>query len=279
MPTALILVLRPTSTTPIAPHLGRASHAALLRAIGERNAALSQRLHDATSIKPFAASDLLGVPPGRSRSVSVERTYRLRWCGLTDEIDALLGDIAAAPPPSIELDSLRYTVEYATVDPQRDPLANVVTWHDLLASDDASSPPVRFRLRFLAPTTFRSSGRNTPLPLPELVIGSLLDRWNCAAPTALPGDLRRFAADHLLIGRYDLRSLWIAVFNAGETAFTGFCTYRATRSEQPYLQFCGALMRLAEFSGVGAKASMGFGLVRYEAWQPETISERSPSAP
>jgi CRISPR-associated endoribonuclease Cas6 len=267
MPTALLLTLRPHEPVTVAPYLGRASHAALLRAVAERDAGLAQRLHDLDTLKPFAASDLLDTPMGRDgRSVQPDRTYGLRWSGLSPELDECLRASASAPPSEIELDGVRFAVERATIDPAIDPLAGMADWSDLVALEQVGrvSPAHRFGLHFLAPTTFRSNGRNIPLPLPELVFGSLLERWNSVAPITLPPEVRRFAGECLVISRYDLRSTKIASFGGGETAFTGRCTFTATNRDRYYLHCCAALLRLAFFSGVGAKTSMGFGVVRSE---------------
>lgn len=266
MPTALVLTLRPVAAATVAPHLGRAAHAALLNAIAVHDADLAHRLHDGDQIKPFTASDLLGAPIQRdARQVIPDQTYRLRWTGLTTELDGLLRAWAASPPPEVVLDHAAFAVEQATVDHAVEPLADTTDWAQLVALDQVGrEPAARFTLHFRSPTTFRSSGRNLPLPLPELVFGSLLDRWNTAAPLSLPSEIRRFAAECLVLTRYDLHSIRVPAFGAGETAFMGRCTYSATNRDRYYLHCCGALLRLAFFSGVGAKAGMGFGQVGVE---------------
>jgi CRISPR-associated endoribonuclease Cas6 len=88
--------------------------------------------------------------------------------------------------------------------------------------------------------------------------------------------VRRFAAECLALGRYRLESTGVAAFGGRETAFTGRCTYVATHRDRYFLHCCAALLHFAFFSGVGAKASMGFGLVRwqdtYEPDHPRTAS-------
>lgn len=267
MPTALVLTLRPMGDAPIASYLGRASHAALLRAIAAQDATLAQRLHDDETLKPFAASDLLDAPATRAgRTVEAARVYRLRWCGLTPELDTLLRAWAVTPPASIELDQVSFTVEAATIDPAHDALAGQADWQTLIGLEriGRDAPPTRFTLHFLSPTTFRSNGRSLPLPLPELIIGSLLDRWNSVAPVALPAELRRYAATCLALGRFELRSSHLDLFRGGETAFTGHCTLVATNRDRYYLHGCATLLRLGFFCGVGAKTGMGFGMLRAE---------------
>lgn len=271
MPTALVLTLRPHTAATVAPHLGRSAHAAFLRALGTRDQALAQRLHDLGTLKPFATSDLLGAARGpQGRVVTTEHTYGLRWSGISLEMDACLRDWAATPPTEIELDSTPFQVEAATIDPATDSWAGTADWSELIALEQVGRAPAPawFNLHFVAPTTFRSNGRNIPLPLPELVFGSLVDRWNGIAPIPLPADIRRFAAEHLVIGKYQLQSDRVFAFERSEVAFTGRCTYIPTNHDRYYLHCCAALLRLAFFCGVGAKTSMGFGAVRGEAAPP-----------
>ncbi|MBA3947473.1 MAG: CRISPR-associated endoribonuclease Cas6 [Herpetosiphonaceae bacterium] len=265
MPTALMLSLRPHEAATVAPHLGRAAHAAFLHALTERDAALSKTLHDLDAVKPFTVSDLLGARGGGDgRSVSPNHTYGLRWTGLSSELDEHLRAWAMTPPTELDLDGTHFTVESATTDPKVQAWAGSASWNDLIALEQVGRvvPSHHLHIHFWSPTTFRSSGRSIPVPQPELVFGSLLDRWNSVAPLALPVEIRRFAAECLVFGRYSLEASWLSIFGAGETAFTGRCTYTATNRDRYYLHVCAALLRLGFFSGVGAKTSMGFGMMR-----------------
>ena len=79
-----------------------------------------------------------------------------------------------------------------------------------------SPPPNSVTLHFLTPTTFRRSPPldgpfdhdtyNLPFPLPELVFGGLLSPWNAFGPQPLPGELRTFARDCVVVSRYRLRT-------------------------------------------------------------------------
>jgi CRISPR-associated endoribonuclease Cas6 len=282
MPTALVLILRPLELACVDAYLGRASHAAFLHTISKHNRGLAQQLHDLQMVKPFAVSDLLDAPFGDdsldapfgddSRMLHPERTYLLRWCGLSSELENLLQTVADAPPTMIRLAHVRFAIEHATSDSTIHSWAGTASWSDLrpLEQKQHEQPPDRFTLHFVTPTTFRSNKHNTkrniPLPLPELIFGSLVDRWNSVAPTTrtLPPDVRQFAADHLVIGRYSLQSTRVTNFGEGETAFTGRCTFIAKNRDRNYLHYCAALLRFARFCGIGAKASMGLGMVRLE---------------
>ena len=61
---SLVLILKPREAVAAPPHLGRAAHAALLRAVGAASPALAAQLHDAppgaSGPKPFTCSSLMG---------------------------------------------------------------------------------------------------------------------------------------------------------------------------------------------------------------------------
>jgi CRISPR-associated endoribonuclease Cas6 len=107
---------------------------------------------------------------------------------------------------------------------------------------------------------FRQRNRCLPLPAPELVFGSLLERWNVLAPLPLVEEAREFAARSLVVNDFELRS----VASAGkggvpQIGAVGVCSYTAT-SRDPYLERClDVLARFAAYSGVGAGTARGFG--------------------
>jgi CRISPR-associated endoribonuclease Cas6 len=129
--------------------------------------------------------------------------------------------------------------------------------------DVAGGAPGRWTLEFATPVTFRQGGRNQPLPLPELVFGSLLDRWNALAPLPLPDETRRFVAEALAISRFELRSTAVATRGGAlQIGALGRCTYVATSHDRYGLACVTALARFAFYSGVGAGTARGFGQAR-----------------
>jgi CRISPR-associated endoribonuclease Cas6 len=118
-------------------------------------------------------------------------------------------------------------------------------------------------LSFATPTTFRSGGKNVPLPLPELVFGSLLDRWQAFAPLAVNPELRRFAAEQVAVARYRLRSR-VLPFKPGamQVGFTGECHYVALRRDRYWLSVLHLLAGFAFYAGVGYQTSVDMGQAR-----------------
>ena len=102
-----------------------------------------------------------------------------------------------------------------------------------------------------------------PLPLPELVFGSLLDRWQAIAPIALHPDMRRFAAEAVVLGRYHLRTRGMPYKQGGmQIGFTGEATFIALNRDRYWLNVLHLLAAFAFYSGVGYQTGAGLGQVR-----------------
>jgi CRISPR-associated endoribonuclease Cas6 len=257
---ALTLRLRPSAEAP--PERpptrwwGRAAHALLLETAARSDPALAERLHAGDGLRPFTCSSLAGRLPDW-RAVPAE-VYSLRFTALTAETAGLLA--AAAGPAgelgqgrAIELDYQPFRVEAAQVESTG--YAALSTAHLF-----GSEPPRKLRLRFLSPTGFHSAGRHQPLPLPELVFGSLLERWNAFAPLAFPLEARRYAAECLAVSRFELASKAIPAKDGGlRVGCVGWAEYTALTYDRYWLGILGALAAFAAYGGAGAGTSFGFG--------------------
>lgn len=218
---------------------------------------LASRLHEAKR-KPFTLS-VLGKP---------DRTVRLRVTTLDDVLfQGFLRTLLQEAPKGLALghEAVRLVRVLASRDAH--PLAGWLPWEEL-----ASSPPMsRMTLHFLTPTVFVTSKeggrtRYTPLPDPRLVAQSLLERWQAHSP--LPygpkeeAALRAvFALDLEVVG---FRHLRYGRFFAGKAflpGFTGEVTFHLWSDSLEVQRAWGRLIQLAFFSGVGAKTTMGMGLV------------------
>ncbi|MGH4016432.1 MAG: CRISPR system precrRNA processing endoribonuclease RAMP protein Cas6 [Pseudonocardiaceae bacterium] len=137
-----------------------------------------------------------------------------------------------------------------------------VTFTELLAG-----LPVRHaELHFVSPTFFARKGRDLPLPDPVLIMRSLASRWDAHAPAelALPATELSALLDtvylHEMAGETRRaqvsRTMW-------QTGFVGAARLALTRAgDDVTTQVFTALTRFAEFAGVGAQTTHGFGAVR-----------------
>lgn len=266
MLTSLVLTLKPKTDTTLPLSLGRAGHALLLRLIHQQQPALAEELHASNALRPFTCSTLIG-------GQRVERSLRLtaadrpwlRFTGLTAAVSDVLLHLAASPPPQVELDGVALAVDSATVDPEAHAWAGQISYQDFAAPFllGQARPERKFSLQFVSPTTFRSQGLNIPLPLPDLVFGSLLNRWQAFAPVALSPDARRFAGEMLALSRYRLRSRSVPLKPGNlQTGFVGQATFTALNRDRYWLSVLGLLAEYSFYAGVGYQTAVGLGQYR-----------------
>jgi len=230
---------------------GKAVHRLLLDVLRQADPALSARWHDHPGPKPFTASSLSGYP----------RQPALRLTTLNAEIAAILLQATQpggplAPQAAIELDGFLFTVascetQSATYGQLAGPRLTALT-----------PAPDRISLEFLSPTTFRSLKIQRPLPEPELVFGSLLERWNEFSPLALPDELKAYAAGCVSLSRFDLHSRAAAIAGGVFIGFVGTVTFTGVEYDPRWMSALALLADFACYSGVGAKTAMGLGQCR-----------------
>lgn len=240
---------------------GRAAHALLLRVLREADENLSSALHDDEGPRPFTVSSLLGPMPDHS--------YMLRLTALRREVAEILLQAVEggtlAPGCEVELDYQPFRVTAATWQDGAHPWAGVSTYADLAAARLVSghAAPRQIVLQFTSPTTFKSQARHVPIPLPELVFGSLLERWNAFAPVAFPPEVRRYAAECLAVGRFHLSSRSIPLKEGGmRIGGVGRVTYVSLNYDRYWMSVMHTLAAYARFAGAGAGTTMGLGQCR-----------------
>ena len=266
MPIALIYNLRPQQQARVPAGLGRAAHALLLDMVAAECPTLAERLHIANELRPLTVSNPLGLAgSGSEIEVRPEHRYRLRVTALNDELEHLVLGWLVAPPEQLSLGGTTWRVEGVTARADDDPWAGREGYEPLIegALRRVGGNPGRWTLEFGSPVSFRQRGMCQPLPLPELVFGSLLDRWNALAPVPLPGEVRRYAAECLRVSRFDLRTA-VEVSKGGnpQVGAVGRCTYIALEADPTMGGCIEALARFALYSGIGAGTARGLGQAR-----------------
>jgi len=194
--------------------------------------------------KPFSVGPLIEATPGRTR-------WRVGWLG------------SAEPPPipeTVALGPARCPIRLAP--PQQRSFAELL-----------SAPPVRHaELRFVSPTFFARKGRDLPLPDPVLIIRSLAVRWDAHAPAelALPAEALTGLLDSVYLSDAVIETRRAQVSHTmWQTGFVGTAQLSLTKAaETATAQVFIALTRFAEFSGVGAQTTHGFGAIRLTRSSP-----------
>ena len=267
MLTSLIIQLTAPAGAVLPAALGRAAQALLLDVIHQNDPALAQSIHSGDGPRPYTVSNLvMGRRKAGSVYLQAGQEGWLRFTGLTGPVSRQLQALAARPPQVVALDSQEFLVTGAALDPAEHAWAGQTSYQDLaapylLGGKERLSHKVE--LLFTSPTTFKRSGRYVPLPAPELVFGSLLDRWQHFAPIALHPDMRRFAAETVALRRYRLRTRGAPQKQGGmRIGFTGRATFTALNRDRYWLNMLHLLAAYAFYCGVGAGTGAGLGQVR-----------------
>ncbi len=270
---ATVIALTPCAPATIVANQGRALHALFLRLIAEADPALAAQLHDDSQVKPFTCSNLWR-PRDRTQQAdgadallhcTPGETWYIRYTTLTAALTATwLTRALAALPAEVELSGA--TFRPLEVLHEGHPAAGRSSYAALTAAFlvGTEPPPTRWQFAFLTPTSFRSGGMTVPFPLPELLFGSLLDRWNAWSPVTLPPETRRFAKECIAVSRYRLRTKALA--GRGERIHRGAvgrCTYAALNRDRYWCSAISTLSAFAFYSGAGYQTTQGMGVCKW----------------
>lgn len=261
MPLVAVFPLRPHRDALLPAFLGRAAHAAFLRALAAVDAERATTLHDAPGPRPFTVSIVEeGIRQGRRETPArTASLLHLRVTLLDDTLESLLLT-ALAPGTRIDVGTLVCHVEDAAHVSTTAGVVARADYHELISQFlvPGASIAKRLRLRFHSPTTFHQQDRHLPLPLPQLVFASLAERWNAFAPVCLAPEVVR-GFQHLLVGAYDLRTRLVDTGQGKLVGFLGWCEFRTEMAEPAVQAAATVLAAFATYAGVGHKTAMGLG--------------------
>lgn len=262
-----VLTLTTSRKATLPAALGRAIYAGVLGQIDRRDPALAQQLHAWNGPVPLTCSSLLRARrQGRDIHVGPGDEYELRITGLAAPVSQLLHTLLLDDPQTDwPIHKHPFQLQQVTCDPAGHPWAGIADYQQLaavhlLATDNPSN---RVTLRFDSPTSFKSGGMQVPIPTPDLVFGSLVNRWNTFSPIPLSDEMREFSRTCVAVSRYELRTIPLPQKNRSfRIGAVGQVTYTALAGDR---YWHGAMQMLADFalfSGVGVQTTNGMGQVR-----------------
>lgn len=264
---SIVLTLTSPTDAILPAHLGRGNYAATLAALQRVDPALGPALHDGDGPKPLTCSDLLNGRVQRDNmQIRAGEHYYVRVTGLTPlASQALEAALLATPPTTWTLADHEFTVVGACCHADEEPWSGRTTYETLAAAQllQANSLPRKVSLLFHSPTSFQSKGMHIPVPLPNLVFGSLVDRWNTFSPVTLSPEVRRFGEEMVALSSYRLESQ-VVVQKGGSPLIGGVgrATYTALGGDRYWLATMQMLADFALYSGVGVKTTIGMGQAR-----------------
>ena len=263
-----IVITVETDTERLLPrNVGRAHYAATLQRLRAVAPRMVTAIHDSDGPKPLTCSDILNGHSNRDGTRLEPATpYYLRVTGLTQSLSqALLEALVEKPPDAIEFVHHPLRVTGVTMEEADHGWAGSSTYETLAARQmlPGGSIAKQVTMQFASPTAFKQAGRQMPVPLPDLVFGSLVERWNAFSPLALSPEMRRFGAEMLALTRYRLQSRPVAQKNGAlRIGGVGAATYRALGGDRYWLATMQMLAEFARYSGVGVQTATGMGQAR-----------------
>lgn len=263
------ILLTLTSATPatLPAHLGRANHAATLARLTTLDPLLVTHLHEGDGPKPLTCSGLWPLAQGRNNvEIKPDQPYFVRVTGLTRPVSQALGAVLLQTPPDIwSLHGHIFQVVAASCDATQHPWSGHTTYEELAAAQllQPEHLPRHVTLNFASPTSFKSGGMSVPMPMPNLVFGSLVERWNAFSPVTLSPEMRRFGEEMVAISRYRLESQVVEQKNkATRIGAMGQVTYAALGGDRYWLAVMQMLADFALYSGMGVQTTTGMGQCR-----------------
>ncbi len=265
---SIVLELSPSTDASLPANVGRANFAETLRRLREIQPGSDEAIHGWQGLRPITCSDLHGVRIAKGRKYV--REGERCWVHLTS-MDRIVSDwlwqaFVQKKPERWSLDGVEFEVINGWTDPADHPWSGVISYQDLADQHLFSTQPIKerqkVRLQLASPTAFKSNEMQMPFPLPSLVFGSLVDRWNAFSPIELDARMRRFGAELIAVSRFNLKSELVKYKQGFLSGAVGEVTYITKVDDRYWLAMFQLLADFAVFSGAGVKTSAGMGEMR-----------------
>lgn len=254
MPQSLILEFQPLKKLAIKRISPESLHGLLFHLIGTVQPELAETLHH-NRLHPFSLSP--PFPSGKQ----APGLYRFRCAVLEPGIPEALNQYFLEHLNHLELQlgshSIRVT-RLLSSPTEAEIWSQQRSYADLLSQ--ASKTQTRFSFKFCSPTAFKTGNTLLPLPLPERVFGSYLQRWNQFSPMPFELEpLQNLFRHQLALAQHRIESSRWHHF-LGFTGRASFVLTGTAATEQ--IQALNTLADFAYYCGTGYKTGMGCGWTR-----------------
>lgn len=280
MPYAIVIHAFPRTDLPLVHAQGKVLHGLFYELLQKTSAVKGDEVHGIEGLKPFSTALLLNERQRRAEYLRAGEELKVRFTFLDDTLYPLLARYFLSTP-DLSFDLVRTEVSVARIlsTPQSgEEWAGYASFEEIY--ERASAEEKQFSFQFVTPTFFKRGGGPTypdlivPLPLPDLLFGSLVRNWNQFSPSSFTDVtlLRELCVHHLEVTHHRLSSQQARlVFPQDDgryrtTAFPGFigtCVFHLVGlHDSGIIKMLNALADFAFYAGVGAKTTMGFGIVK-----------------
>lgn len=264
---SLIFTLRIENQAALPMSHGRLLHAAFLGMIQQQAPDLSQQLHD---------SNYLSFSVGMLRIKDIEPDHGNYHFGTGDKVswrvttlsDELLAAISKIKPGhKLRIGAVNASVLCIASKPEEHRDAVITSTANILDKAKQLKDTFRITMRFTSPATFRYYDTYYPAPRPDLVFGSIVDKWNHIGTdyTIELEAVKQIALAHLIPDNWQGSTRRVNITkDRGITAFDGLVSFNLATLPPEYRQLFVTLAAFAEFSSVGSYTGQGMGQVKVE---------------
>lgn len=138
---------------------------------------------------------------------------------------------------------------------------DLISYQSLL--EKGESFPPKYCVDFITPTSFKKGQGYVPFPQPDLVLRSLIRKWQRFSDISIDLNLTDTMNNELFVTGLKIKTVKVNLSSFGWVAgFTGRVYFRLISEDPKIRQWVSALFLYSEFSGIGSKTTMGFGRVR-----------------
>jgi len=264
MPSSILVECHPCENFSLENNQGRIIHAMLLRYLQEIEPELSEKLHSEANLKSFTTSFIIVNNFSKQESCQNEGIIqkgslcKLRFTFLDDIIFQMVMTKFLYKDNFI-IQKILFEIENVFVIPGSNIWAGYESYSDLFEKSSKTEREIRFK--FVSPTTFRIGDADMPLPIPRLVFGSYLKKWNIyARDFPLPEDLTEKTDEFVHISYHNIRSESIKDNRSRQTGFIGDVNFFiSAKADALFIKAVNVLSNYAFYAGTGRKTTMGMG--------------------
>ena len=255
-----VIHLRALANGRLSISAGQLAHGAFLEIVRQVDPDLSTRLHNGNGVRPYTLSSLHTSRRSDGGVVEGDACW-LRLTALDATVfDTFMGTLVRPSQPlNIRLGNIQFAVTEAVTTSGNHKWSGYTDWSSLADADLAAE----ICLEFVSPTSFSFGNRNMVLPLPDLIFGSYLSKWNAFGPSIISKDLVGKIREQVVVSRYRLETDILEFDRYRQIGFMGTCWFQAKGAwSEDELRKLNALANFAFYAGTGYKTTMGMGQTR-----------------
>ncbi len=256
MPVALILHSIPHDNLEMDHITGEALHRLFYTILASGDRQFTEELHTANGIKPFT----IALLSKRRKTIRKGEDLLIRFTFLDEVLYAKFTEGALKLSYGFNIKGIELTPSIVNISSSPNSWMGQSSWDGLYK---AASDSYIITLQFATPTVFKQGDIDLPLPVPRLIFGAYLEKWNRFSPTKLSEDLPEIFTRNIALTNCAIKSVPFYTVRTVISGFIGSCTFRirGSLSEELRKQI-NLLADFAFYAGTGRKTTHGMGMTR-----------------